>query len=116
MFKLIYYVLRGLIMAPFTKKAKPDLLSKFAPEKVATLNSYFDRNLDELVAIAETVSIEAAVHRMLTDIPDLLNPGTYEPAHYILNAKLIDSPWSGRQLAKYAAFVVRRINSRLGTK
>lgn len=109
--KLIYYVLRGVVLAPIKKKKKP------APPSTASLNVtslrlYVYDNLERLVAKVSEDGIKATVDLMISEVPNFFHSGTYEPLHCLLHDALHKKGYTNNDLFQYADEIVKMLKAR----
>jgi hypothetical protein len=106
-FKLAYYVLRGL----FASKKKKQPARSTAELNVMSLRMYVEDNLDRLVAITTADGLGEAVDMMAEEIPNFYHKGTYEPIHLLLRDALRKKGHTDSDLHEYATKIVELLKS-----
>ena len=106
-FKLAYYVLRGL----FASKKKPQPARSTAELNAVSIRMYVEDNLERLVAKTAADGLAATVDSIADEIPNFWRSGTYEPFHLLLRDALRKKGHTDSDLHEYATKIVELLKS-----
>lgn len=106
-FKLAYYVLRGL----FVPKKKKQPARSTAELNIMSLRSYVHKNTERLVVITTAHGLGEAVDLISEEIPNFYHKGTYEPFHLLLRDALRKKGHIDSDLHEYATKIVELLES-----
>ena len=110
-FKLAYYVLRGLFV-PKKKKPEPKSRVSTADQNAVSLRMYVEGNLERLVAKTAADGLDTAIHLMVAEVPNFFHSGTYDLLHLRLRDALRREGHTDSDLYKYAFEVVEYLRAR----